>query len=108
MDITAILETVVTLIFTALAAVLIPIVKNHVIPWLDAKIAADKTQILAQLAETAVMAAEEAARSGKIVKADKFDYAAKVIRQNGFDLDTQKLTAVINAAVYNIINNAKG
>ena len=106
-DITPVLETVVTLILAVVTAAAMPFLNKYIIPWIDAKITADKTRILASLAETAVMAAEEAARTGKIFKAEKFDYAAKIIRQNGFDLDTQKLTAVINAAVYNIINNAK-
>ena len=115
MDITPIVNAVIALLMAVLTAVIIPTAKKYLLPWITAMKDKDETiangafyDIIMASAQTAVLAAEEAARKGLILKSAKFEYAERYLEKQGIALDSDELTAVIDAAVYELFNSLKG
>ena len=107
MEFKEILDALTALIATSTVAFCIAFVRKYVTPWLEVKAAKDETDILQKVALMAVEAAEEAARSGAIIKPDKSQYAADYIRAHGFEYDDDKMAATIRAAVFIMLNGDK-
>lgn len=98
-DLTPIIEIVISLAVAAITVFLIPYIKG--------KLSQSQLDRLRAAAEIAVMAAEEAARSNLINKDAKYEYAVAYLEKNGFTLNSDEMKKVIDAAVWELINHLK-
>ena len=95
-DITPIIETIITLVVLCITTFLIPYIKSKTT-------AAQQEQIQAWV-NIAVMAAEQLIQgSGK--GAEKKEYVIKWLNAHNITFDAEKLDAMIEAAVYKLTNN---
>lgn len=95
-DITPIIEAVITVIVLCITTFLIPYIKSKTT-------AAQQEQIQAWV-NIAVMAAEQLIQgSGK--GAEKKEYVIKWLNEHNITFDAEKLDAMIEAAVYKLTNN---
>lgn len=95
-DLTSILEAVIALATALVTALLVPYIKS--------KLSQSQLDKLKAAAEIAVMAAEEAGRSGLIDINAKYEYAVAYLEKNGFTLDSDKMRQLIDATVWELIN----
>ena len=95
-DITPIMEAIITLVFLCITTFLIPYIKSKTT-------SAQQEQIQAWV-NIAVMAAEQLIQgSGK--GAEKKEYVIKWLNKHNITFDAEKLDAMIEAAVYKLTNN---
>ena len=95
-DITPIIEAIITLVFLCITTFLIPYIKSKTT-------SAQQEQIQAWV-NIAVMAAEQLIQgSGK--GAEKKEYVIKWLNEHNITFDAEKLDAMIEAAVYKLTNN---
>lgn len=95
-DITPIMEAIITLVFLCITTFLIPYIKSKTT-------AAQQEQIQAWV-NIAVMAAEQLIQgSGK--GTEKKEYVIKWLNEHNITFDAEKLDAMIEAAVYKLTNN---
>ena len=95
-DITPIIETIITLVVLCITTFLIPYIKSKTT-------SAQQEQIQAWV-NIAVMAAEQLIQgSGK--GAEKKEYVIKWLNEHNITFDAEKLDAMIEAAVYKLTNN---
>ena len=97
----------ITVVFEALIAVLCALVSGFVIPWLKTKISAEKREKISFWVESAVMAAEEASRSGLIEKNEKYQYVVDFLEGKGIVFDEAEVRVMIDGAVWSLINQFK-
>lgn len=99
-DITEILEIIIKVVI-ALGGVFIT-------PWLIKKFG---VETLRKWTEIVCDAAEEAARSGLIPKAEKYEYAVKLLKKFlgifGWTIDSERIRALIDAMCYEKFNQFK-
>lgn len=74
-----------------------------IVPYIKSKLSQTQLDKLQKAVDIAVMAAEEAARSGLIPKNEKYDYAVKWLEDNKYKVDAQ----MIEAAVWELMNWCK-
>lgn len=103
MDITAILELVVELIFAAVTIFQIPKIKKL----FATKVSESDQKKLIRWVEIAVQAAEEAARSGLIDKKAKYQYAKNFLEARGVTFDADTMQALIDSTVWELFNQFK-
>lgn len=96
-----------TQVVVTLIGILALVLTRYIVPFIKAKLGADKANDLAYWAGVAVTAVEEAARAGRIAKGDKFAEAVKFLEGKGFTLDEVELGMVIDSAVWKLINQFK-
>ena len=95
-DITPIMEAIITLVFLCITTFLIPYIKSKTT-------SAQQEQIQAWV-NIAVMAAEQLIQgSGK--GTEKKEYVIKWLNEHNITFDAEKLDAMIEAAVYKLTNN---
>ena len=95
-DITPIMEAIITLVFLCITTFLIPYIKSKTT-------AAQQEQIQAWV-NIAVMAAEQLIQ-GSGMGAEKKEYVIKWLNKHNITFDAEKLDAMIEAAVYKLTNN---
>ena len=95
-DITVIVEAVLTLSIAAVSA--------FVIPWLKRKVSAEKLAEVSEWVKIAVAAAEQI-YNGPGRGEEKKEYVINWLREHGITVDDAKLDALIEAAVYELNNN---
>lgn len=98
-DITDIIKTIITLICA--------VISYFLIPWLKGKVSAENRERIVFWLTIAVQAAEEAARSGMIDKPDKYEYVIDYLASKGIIFDELETEALINSAVWELINQFK-
>lgn len=98
-DLTPVVETVIMLICAVITVFVIPKIK--------ASLNKDQQDMLNYWVKVAVMAVEEQARSGKILKSEKFEKAKEILKEQGFDIDDEKIAALIDSSVWDLINQFK-
>lgn len=103
MDITPILELVIKLIVAIVTIYLIPKIKKLI----ATKVSETDQKKIIRWAEIAAQAAEEAARSGLIIKSEKFGYAKAFLEARGITFDDATMKALINSAVWDLFNQFK-
>lgn len=89
-----------TPIFQAIIALLAALVTYKLIPWIRSKTDEKQQENLSAVAKVAVYAAEQLFGAGQ--GAQKLEYAQAVLREAGYDVDTDLLRAEIESAVYNL------
>lgn len=92
-NLTPILQAVVSLCAALITAFLIP--------WLKAKAGQERTERLFKMTGIAVRAAEQMYKTS----GEKLDYVLKYLKERGFDVSADELRATVEAAVYEM-NNA--
>lgn len=95
-DITPIMEAIITLVFLCITTFLIPYIKSKTT-------SAQQEQIQAWV-NIAVMAAEQLIQ-GSGMGAEKKEYVVKWLNEHNITFDVEKLDAMIEAAVYKLTNN---
>lgn len=95
-DITPIIEAIITLVVLCITTFLIPYIKSKTT-------AAQQEQIQAWV-NIAVMAAEQLIQ-GSGMGAEKKEYVIKWLNEHNITFDAEKLDAMIEAAVYKLTNN---
>lgn len=95
-DITPIMEAIITLVFLCITTFLIPYIKSKTT-------SAQQEQIQAWV-NIAVMAAEQLIQ-GSGMGAEKKKYVIKWLNEHNITFDAEKLDAMIEAAVYKLTNN---
>lgn len=95
-DITPIMEAIITLVFLCITTFLIPYIKSKTT-------SAQQEQIQAWV-NIAVMAAEQLIQ-GTGMGAEKKEYVIKWLNEHNITFDAEKLDAMIEAAVYKLTNN---
>jgi hypothetical protein len=98
-DITTIIEVIVSIIATVVGTFLIPYIKR--------KASAEKLAEVVKWLEIACYAAEEAARTGLIDKAEKYGYAVEFLEKRDITFDAATTEALINSTVYDLFNRFK-
>lgn len=92
-DLTPVMEAVITLIVAVITA--------FVIPWLKGKISTDKLEQIKLWVTVAVEAAEQLYKgSGR--GEEKKAYVVQFLQEKGFTLDLDSLDKLIEAAVFNL------
>ena len=88
-DLTQIILAVITLIGGLVA--------RYVIPWIKSKLDDRQTEMLASIVRVAVFAAEQLFNSteGK----EKKEYVLNLLKENGYDVDSATIDALIEATV---------
>jgi hypothetical protein len=97
----------ITNIFEALIGLAVAFITAFLIPYIRSRMSEARLDKLRTAAEIAVMAAEEAARSGLIPKLDKYEYAVKYLEDCGYTVRSDELKKVIDATVWELINHLK-
>ena len=95
-DITPIMEAIITLVFLCITTFLIPYIKSKTT-------SAQQEQIQAWV-NIAVMAAEQLIQ-GSGMGAEKKEYVIKWLNEHNITFDAEKLDAMIEAAVYKLTNS---
>ena len=95
-DITPIMEAIITLVFLCITTFLIPYIKSKTT-------SAQQEQIQAWV-NIAVMAAEQLIQ-GTGMGAEKKEYVIKWLNEHNITFDAEKLDAMIEAAVYKLTNS---
>ena len=95
-DITPIMEAIITLVFLCITTFLIPYIKSKTT-------SAQQEQIQAWV-NIAVMAAEQLIQ-GSGMGAEKKEYVIKWLNKHNITFDAEKLDAMIEAAVYKLTNS---
>ncbi|HBJ19138.1 MAG TPA: hypothetical protein DDY70_05315 [Clostridiales bacterium] len=103
MDITPILELIIKLVFTLVTLFLIPKIKD----FLAAKVSESDQKKIIRWVELAVLAAEEAERSGLIDKKAKYQYAKSFLEARGVTFDADTMQALIDSTVWELFNQFK-
>ena len=103
MDITAILELIIKLIFAAITIFLLPKLKALI----SEKVAESDQRKIIRWVELAVQAAEEAERSGLIDKMAKYTYALDFLEKRGVTFDADTMQALIDSTVWELFNQFK-
>ena len=103
MDITAILELIVKLIFTLITIFLLPKLKALI----SEKVAESDQKKIIRWVELAVQAAEEAERSGLIDKKAKYTYALDFLEKRGVTFDPDTMQALIDSSCWELFNKFK-
>ena len=98
-DITTIIEVIISIIAMLIGSVLIPYLKK--------KHSAETLANVVKWLEIACYAAEEAARTGLIDKAAKYEYAKDILESRGITFDEATTMALINSTVYDLFNRFK-
>lgn len=91
---TCLLRLVLSVAGVAFTAVMIPWIKDTLIPWM-------KQKHIYSIVQTLVKAAEKQAESGLLAKADKKAYVIKLLGEKGITV-TDEIDAFIEAAVMEI------
>ena len=104
MDITAILELIIKLIFAALTIFVVPKLKALI----SEKVAESDQKKIIRWVELAVQAAEEAERSGLIDKKAKYTYALDFLEKRGVTFDPDTMQALIDSSCWELFNKFKG
>lgn len=104
MDITAILELIIKLIFAAITIFLLPKLKALI----SEKVAESDQRKIIRWVELAVQAAEEAERSGLIDKKAKYTYALDFLEKRGVTFDPDTMQALIDSSCWELFNKFKG
>lgn len=101
-NITPIIEIILSLAVALVTAFLIPYIKSKIDEgkW-------SKLNTLAFWLEKAVLAVEEADRKGIIDKSEKYNAVAEFLREKGFELDVESVRTLIDGSVYELINQFK-
>lgn len=76
------------------------LITYKLVPYIKSKVTKQQYDNLTAIARIAVYSAEQIFNSGD--NAQKFDYAMKYISDAGFNLDTEKIRAAIEKAVYEL------
>lgn len=97
----------ITILIQALITAMALAVTYFVIPWLKTKLSAERREQVSYWLTVAVEAAEEAARSGKIAKSDKYQYVVNLLEAKGINFDEAETMALINSVVWELINKFK-
>lgn len=92
-DLTPIMEAIITLVVAVITA--------FVIPWLKGKIDADKLEQIKLWVTVAVEAAEQL-YNGTGRGEEKKAYVVKLLQEKGFTIDPDSLDKLIEAAVFNL------
>ena len=103
MDITAILELIIKLIFAAITIFLLPKLKALI----SEKVAESDQRKIIQWVELAVKAAEEAERAGLIDKKAKYTYALDFLEKRGVTFDPDTMQALIDSTCWELFNQFK-
>ena len=103
MDITAILELIIKLIFAAITIFLLPKLKALI----SEKVAESDQKKIIRWVELAVQAAEEAERSGLIDKKAKYTYALDFLEKRGVTFDPDTMQALIDSTCWELFNKFK-
>ena len=90
-----------THIINAILALLAALVTAFLIPWLKKKMSAQDYATLTQIVVTAVKAAEQI-YFGQDRGEEKMAYVLDILKQNGYNVDVDSITAMIEAAVLEI------
>lgn len=91
-DLTPILQAVISLCAALLTA--------FAVPWVRHKVGEERSQHLYELAKIAVRAAEQIYGAGH--GDAKAQYVMSYLRDNGYDVDKDELRAALEAAVYQL------
>lgn len=91
-----------TQLLVAVIALTAAVAARYLIPYLKEQFGIAKIKRLYEWARIAVKAAEQLYGDGK--GKEKLQYALKVLRENGFDIDTPAVRDAIEAAVYTCTN----
>lgn len=97
-DLTAVLSGVVTLL-TAIAA-------SVLVPWLKGKLSQQRLTELLNWVDIAVQAAQQLYHTQKGSK--RKEYVLQFLRDKGYDVDTQEMDSVIEAAVLKLHHQLEG
>lgn len=103
MDITAILELIIKLIFAAITIFLLPKLKALI----SEKVAESDQKKIIRWVELAVQAAEEAERAGLIDKKAKYTYALDFLGKRGVTFDPDTMQALIDSTCWELFNQFK-
>jgi len=90
-----------TPIINAVLALLAALITAFLIPWLKKKMSAQDYARLTLIVGTAVKAAEQI-YFGQDRGAEKMAYVLEILKQNGYDVNVDSITAMIEAAVLEI------
>lgn len=91
--------TDITPIATAIIGVLAAICSAFLIPYLRAKLSAEKRNELMTWVEIAVMAAEQLTKAGVINKDDRKQHVLDFLHKNGFDINLEEIEEMIESIV---------
>lgn len=99
-DLTEIIVAVITLV--------VMVFVRYAIPGIKANMTTEQQTQLHYWLTVAVQAAEEAGRMGILPTGQaKFEYAKKLLTDKGYVFDDIEITALINATVWEVINQFK-
>lgn len=97
-----------TEIIVAVITLLVAVFVRYAIPGIKAQMTTEQQSQLHYWLTVAVQAAEEAGRMGLLPTGEaKFEYAQKLLEKKGYTFDQEELTALIDATVWEIINQFK-
>lgn len=96
-------NTIVTIIFLAIAAIVLVAVAGTAIPWIQANTTAEQQEELVTWVKIAVLAAEQLIK-GEGRGADKKTYVFEWLEKHGITAEKEDLNAIIESAVY-VMNN---
>lgn len=102
-DITPIINLVVKLVATLISIFLLP----KLTELMKAKVSEANQKKIIRWVELAVKAAEEAERSGLIVKSAKYDYAVDILEKRGITFDAETTQALIDSTCWELFNQFK-
>lgn len=97
----------ITPIVEIILSLAVAIVTAFLIPYIKSKVDQSKLSTLAFWLDKAVLAQEEADRKGLIDKSEKYNAVADFLREKGFELDVESVRTLIDGSVYNLINQFK-
>ena len=89
-----------TPIFQAIIALLAALITYKLIPWIRERTDEKQRENLSAIARVAVYAAEQLYGAG--AGDEKLKYAQQVLKEAGYNVDTDRLRAEIESAVYNL------
>jgi flagellar basal body-associated protein FliL len=96
-------NTIATIIFLAIAAIVLVAVAGTAIPWIQANTTAEQQEEILAWAKIAVSAAEQIF-TGTGRGAEKKAYVLEWLTNHGITVDSEKLDAIIESAVYILKN----
>ena len=94
----------ITQIVIALIGLMIAVITSVIVPLVKAKTSANQQVIIASIARTAVLAAQQlyAAEDGQKKKAYASEYVSSLMKKHGLTLSSDEVDAAVEAAVKEI------
>lgn len=101
------MEINLTEVVVALIGLLSTVITCFLVPILKKKLDKDKREILVTLVQTAVYAAEQVFRGTKLGR-DKKEYVFKFLKEQGIDVEDERLRTQINNLIESFVAEMNG